>query len=240
MVARSKMRLFVLGATGGTGRSLVEQALWRGHSVTAFVRSPGKLAGPRQGLTVLKGDPRDADQLRAVLSGHDAVVSALGPPGPGRTSILRDCARSTVAAMQETQVRRLLVVSAAVLFPDAGLLATVLRHTFLRSVAKDSLEMERIVVASGLDWTIVRPPRLTHGPLTTHYSLADGHLPQGRLVVSRADVAHFLLAELEQNGHRGQIVGMASVPARAARLPRLSRGPAAPTSKAKYEETHAP
>ncbi len=210
MVAPSQksLRLFVLGATGGTGRELVQQALERRHVVTAFVRSPQKLA-PREGLSVVPGDPRDVEQLRVAMAGHDAVLSALGPPGPARSTILRDCARSTVAAMEATQVRRLLIVSAAVLFEDAGVLATILRHTFLRNVAEDSLAMEQAVVASGLDWVIARPPRLTNGALTRRYVLADGHAPRGRLVVSRADVAHFLLEELERGEHRRQIVGMA-------------------------------
>src|SRR5438477_68978 len=85
---RTSMRLFILGATGGTGRALIDQALERGHRVTAFVRSPQKLGGPREGVTVLQGDPRSVDELRAALPEHDAVLSALGPPGPGPTTIV--------------------------------------------------------------------------------------------------------------------------------------------------------
>src|SRR5438067_729863 len=61
---RTSMRLFILGATGGTGRALIDQALERGHRVTAFVRSPQKLGGPREGVTVLQGDPRSVEELR--------------------------------------------------------------------------------------------------------------------------------------------------------------------------------
>jgi putative NADH-flavin reductase len=101
------MRLFILGATGGIGRALIRQAIERGHTATAFVRSPEKLGAPPRGLTVRKGDPRSLGELRAALPGHDAVLSALGPPGPGPTTIHRDCARSTVAAMQAAGVRSL-------------------------------------------------------------------------------------------------------------------------------------
>jgi uncharacterized protein YbjT (DUF2867 family) len=103
-------------------------------------------------------------------------------------------------------------VGVAVLFNDAGWLAAVMRKTFLRNVARDSAEMERIVKASDVDWTIVRPPRLTNGPLTRTYGVADGRLPLGAgriATVSRADVAHFLLDEIEQPGHVRQVVGMA-------------------------------
>ncbi len=210
------LKLFVLGATGGTGRALVEQARERGHLVTAFVRSPQKLGPPAEGVTVLRGDPRDADGLRAALPGHDAVVSALGPPGPGPTTIVGDSARSTVVAMQAAGVRRLLVVGVAVLFEHEGLLLTVARRTILRNVAKDHAEMERIVSQSGLDWTIARPPRMTNGARTQAWGAADGRMPPGaRLSISRADVADFLLEELERPAHVLQIVGLASLRATA-------------------------
>jgi putative NADH-flavin reductase len=208
----SKSSLFVLGATGGTGRALVEQALGRGHRVTAFVRSPEKLGPPRDGLIVLRGDPRSSDELRAVLPGHEAVLSALGPPGIGPSTLVSDSARSTVAAMQATGVRRLLVVGVAVLFEHDGVLSAIARRTFLRSVAKDHAAMERILDASGLDWTVARPPRLTDGPLTRAYGFADGRMPPGaRLTISRADVADFLLGEVDHPEHLRQIVGLASL-----------------------------
>jgi putative NADH-flavin reductase len=203
------MRLFILGATGGTGRQLIDQALARGHQVTAFVRSPEKLTAPREGLSVQQGDPRDAAAVAAALPGHDAVLSALGPPGPRRSTILSDSARSTVSAMQSTGIRRLLIVSAAILFADMGVLAALLRRTLLRNVVMGSGEMERIVTASDLDWTIVRPPRLTNGPLTGRYQVADGRFPPGRRTLSRADLAHFLLDELDQRTHVRRIVGQA-------------------------------
>ena len=143
------MRLLILGATGGTGRALLDQASRRGHEVTALVRSPQKLAMAPKSVTVLRGDPLSVAELRAALPGHDAVLTALGPPGFGRTTIF-------------------------------------------------------------LDWTIARPPRLTNGPLTRRYRVADGHQPGGMPFVSRADVADFLLNELEQKRHVHQIVGMAA------------------------------
>ena len=148
------MRLFILGASGGTGRQLIDQALALGHQVTAFVRSPEKLGARPEGLSVRQGNPRDAAALTTALAGHDAVLSALGPPGPRRSTILGESARSTVSAMQSVGMRRLLVVSAAILFEDLGLLAALLRRTLLRNVVIGSGEMERIVTASDLDWTI--------------------------------------------------------------------------------------
>ena len=213
------MRLFVLGATGGIGRALIDQAIERGHTVAAFVRSPEKLGAPQAGLMVVKGDPRSAAELRAALPGHDAVLSALGPPGSGRTTVNSDCARSTVEAMQAAGVRRLLIVSVAVLFEDQGPLFWLFRKTLLRNITRDSAEMERVVTASGLDWTIVRPPSLTTGPLTGRYTIEDGRMPRGGHSVSRANVAQFLLNELEHGAHVRRMVGMASAKSAAATQP---------------------
>lgn len=203
------MRLFILGATGLTGRLLVTQALGQGHRVTAFVRAPEKLAPAPAGLSVRRGDPRDSAGLSAALGGHDAVLSALGPPGPARSTLLRDSARSIVEAMQATSVRRLLVISAAVLFEDAGAFVTLMRRTLLRNVAEDNAAMERAIVASDLDWTIARPPRLTNGRITGSYRVTEDRLPRRGFLVSRADVAHFLLGALERDAYRRTIVGLA-------------------------------
>jgi putative NADH-flavin reductase len=209
---RSSLRLLVLGATGGIGRQLVDQALERNHEVTAFVRSPQKLGARREELTVIPGDVRNADAMGRALRGHDAVLSALGPPGPTRNTITSDSARATIRAMQSADIDRLLVVGVAALFPDIGMFGHLLRNTLLRNIADDSAEMERIVKASGLDWTIVRPPRLTNGPRREHYGVDDDRLPNGagrNATISRADVAHFMLDEVEQPAHMRRVVGIA-------------------------------
>jgi putative NADH-flavin reductase len=161
-------------------------------------------------VEVRQGDPRSVSELSAALAGHDAVLSALGPRGLGPTTILREAARSTVSAMQATQIRRLLIVSAAMLFEDAGIVAALLRNTLLRNGAEDSTEMEQVVRASGLDWTIARPPRLTNGRLSGHYLVERDRLPTGGRSMSRADVAHFMLDELEAGTHVRELVGMAA------------------------------
>ena len=99
--------------------------------------------------------------------------------------------------------------SRGALFQDAGILAALLRRTVLRNVAEDAAEMERVVMASELDWTIVRPPRLTNGQLTGDYRAKDGYVPHGRFSLSRHDAAHFLLGEVERGEHVRRIVGIA-------------------------------
>src|SRR5881227_3735221 len=112
------MNLFVLGATGHTGTHIVDIALSRSHKVTAFVRSPQKITRRDQRLRVVGGNPLNVDQLAKEIAGHDAVLSALGvrPPQAFRPhSVVQECAASTVGAMTRAGVKRLVLVSAAVL-----------------------------------------------------------------------------------------------------------------------------
>jgi putative NADH-flavin reductase len=144
--------------------------------------------------------------------------------GADKTTIHRDAARATVTAMEAARVRRLLIVSAAILFDGQGFFFRLLRNTLLRNIAEDTGGMEQIVMSSGLEWTIARPPRLTNGRLTGRYAVEDERLPRGGPMVSRADVAHFLLEELERNAHVRRMVGMASAKGARALVPGVEPG----------------
>ncbi len=202
------MQLFILGATGGTGRQLTREALERGHVVTAFVRSPEKMRTQHDNLRILKGDVKDADQLERALCDKDAVLSALGASEPRSDRILETAAHSTVDAMRRTNVRRLVVVSMALLFPDVGPLGPVLRF-FLRRHLRDSAAMEKVVEGSELDWTIVRPPRLTNGPPKERTQTTERHAPPG-FSISRADLAHAILDIVEQAAYVGKVIGVSA------------------------------
>jgi putative NADH-flavin reductase len=200
------MNLFVLGATGGIGRLVLEQALARGHRVTAFVRSPQKIALQNERLQILKGDPLNAEDLAARLPGHDVVISSLG--SSQRTTLLQDSVRSIVCAMKRASVRRILVVSVGFLFSETGLPGALLRNLILKNTGKDAAAMESILMREPLQWTVVRPPRLTNAKASGKYRVMDGHMPKRGFTISRADVADFLLNEVEGPAHLHQIVGV--------------------------------
>lgn len=205
------MRLFILGANGKTGTQLVDLALARGHEVTAFVRSPAKITRRHPRLQVRRGDPRSADELASALPGHDAVLSALGVRPPGafrRHTLVQECAASTVAAMTRTGVKRLVLVSAAVLFPEKGLRFAFFRW-LLTHISRDLATAEEIVRATPLDWTIVRPPRLIQRPEEAYRSQRDA-LPAGGFTMSFRAVAAFMLDAAEQDAHSHEIVGVAA------------------------------
>jgi putative NADH-flavin reductase len=200
------MKLTIFGATGRIGTRLVEQALDQGHEVVAVVRDPARLAVPAQDrLRVVTADVADPDAVLPAVTGADAVLSALGPRGTGPTTIQHDGARSALKAMRTAGVRRYLMVSAAglVVEPEDGpvtrlvlkpLLGRVLRNSFA-----DLRRAEEEVRAADVDWTIVRPPRLTDKDFTGRYRIAYGCGLRGARTISRADVAACMLRLIDDD-----------------------------------------
>jgi uncharacterized protein YbjT (DUF2867 family) len=200
------MQLCAFGATGGTGRALVAVALDHGWTVRAFVRTQAGASLPLPpGLDVVHGNPeREEDVLRAVR-GSDAVCCAFGPrPGDPRPF----CAaftRRIVDAMRACGARRLVVVTGAMigeLPPNVGpalrALAALARRR-MPEVMADRAAQEAVVMGSGLDWTLVKPPRLTDGPATEGVH-ADPALPVGLMSrLGRQDLAHFLFRSATQH-----------------------------------------
>ena len=200
------MKLFVIGATGRTGREVVQEALTRGHHVTAFVRSPEGVGAKSEQLTIVKGDATDEEQLFSAMQNHDAVISTLGPRKvfkPG--SLLHDSALATARAMKRAGIKRLVVLSAAAHFPG---IPNRIASFIMRNHMRDSLAMEGIVQSNGLDWTIARPPRLTQGDSTTYRSREDAAPGMG-FRLDRKAVAAFMLDAIEQTKHLHKIVGIA-------------------------------
>ncbi len=196
-------RVVVLGANGRTGRSVVEEARRAGHNVTAAVRSPENVdpaTDPRPGtLTVVRADVRDPDDVRAAVAGHDVVVSTVGPPGVRPSRLYSDTAQALVSAMTVTGVRRLIAMSSAGVRhddPDFALWYRVVAGTLLRELYSDMRRMESLVAGSDLDWTFVRPTRITDDAPTGGYRVEDGATPPRGKTITRIDLARFIVDEL--------------------------------------------
>jgi len=208
------MRLVVLGATGGTGTEIIRRAVEGGHSVTAFVRSPERLKKLEHRISIVQGDLLDDGALTAVLGGHDAVLSGFGPRVPvskADAHLLEQFAVALTGAMRRSGTRRVLIVSVAFLFknsifPPAYLLGRLL----FPGIVADAAVMESVIRASGLDWTIVRPPELTDKPYTGKYRVREGHLPTFGLFISRADVADFMLKTTGNPAAIGKLYGISN------------------------------
>lgn len=194
------MRVLILGATGKTGVPLVQQALAGGHTVTAFVRNPASLTVQHPNLHVVQGDIQDAAAVAAAVAGQDAVLSALGPVKGSPENLMVTAARNVVAAMQQHNVRRLIwLTGAGVIDPKdppsfAARVIVPLMKLIAGAVLRDSEAGVRLIQASGLEWTVVRGPRLGTDPKQGGYR--HGYITTTFKPLSREDLAEFMLAQL--------------------------------------------
>ncbi|WP_282689361.1 MULTISPECIES: NAD(P)H-binding protein [unclassified Streptomyces] len=210
------MRITVFGASGGVGQEIVGQALAAGHEVTAVVRDPDRLPGPLEGAGphgVVRLD--DEAAVRAAVAGRDAVLSGLGSRGRKANGVAERLTGRIVSAMEAEGARRLLVVSAVPVGPepaDDPLVDRLMRRAIgavLAELYADLARMEAVLADSATDWTAVRPPRLTNGPRTGVYRKVVGGTPRSSRTVSRADVAHAMLALIDDPAAVQQGVGIA-------------------------------
>jgi putative NADH-flavin reductase len=204
------MKLTIIAATGGVGHLILEQAAAAGHDITAVARHPERLGDEVHAVEVDFANP-DAEALRGAVQGADAVLSSLGPARAADAGIAWRGTQAIVAAMQSAGVRRIIAISAAPVAttpspgrphppkhdPGEGFftrqVAMPIIKTLLRTVYLDLALMEDILRASDLDWTTVRPPRLTNKAHTGVYRTAYGQNLKRGLTISRADVADAML-----------------------------------------------
>lgn len=219
------MKLTIFGATGPTGRRLLERAIASGHEVRAFYRSPKKAQARHERLEWVRGDVQDADSVESAVEGSEAVISVLGgepsnplhptrpgdPDGPGSNG-----ARNIVAAMEAHNIKRLVCQTAWGIGQSkenadlaGSFFLKVLVPPLLRDDYADKGREEDILRGSELDWVIVRPMILTNGHWTGNYRVGEELQPGRRPYISRADVADFLARQLTDNDfvHKAPAIG---------------------------------
>ncbi|NVI91835.1 NAD(P)-dependent oxidoreductase [Actinomadura sp. BRA 177] len=212
------MRLTIFGATGGTGVRTVRRALDAGHDVTAVVRDPAGLPSDlRACADVVRADVMDPAAIEEAVKGRDAVLSALGTrEGRAPTSVCADGTRSITTAMTAAGADRFILVSASGLHAGPGddpftrfvvkplILQPLLKHAFT-----DMRAAEALTRASGLRWTIVRPPRLTNGPGNGRYRKAADRNVLGGMSMARNDLATALLDLAGDSSSIHQVISVA-------------------------------
>ncbi len=212
------MHLTVFGATGGIGGHVVRQALTAGHRVTAVIRQGSRLDLTHPSLEIVAVPGlADPGPLHATLRDTDAAISGVGPRSRKDTTVASTATRGILRALQDCGVRRFAAVTAAPVGPDpAGesltnrLVLLPLIRALLRPIYADLAVAEAEIAASDTDWTIVRPPRLTDKPLSGRYRVRVGaNVPRAR-TISRADVAHAMLAALTDPATIRQPLGVAN------------------------------
>jgi putative NADH-flavin reductase len=203
-VQKAALRVFVLGATGKTGRTLVAQGLARGHQITTFGRSA--FGGTAKSLRNVVGNPMRANELAAELPDHDVVLSVLGTRGLGSTSVLADSARATIEAMGCVGPGRLVILSSVLLDSNIGWGPRLIGSTILRHHVRDQRAMETQVTASSLDWTVIRATRFSHSGFSGRYVVSAESGRAGHAPISCEDVACLMLDTAERGDCVKQVV----------------------------------
>lgn len=201
-------RVLCLGATGPTGREVVELALERGYAVRALSRHADALALAHPRIELVSADARDPAAMRSAVAGCTAVLSALGTRSPlalvTGTDLMARAIASLVPAMEDGGVTRLVLLSALGVGKTARLApwpSRVAFRTVFRRIAADKATAEDALEASALDWTVIHPPALTDARRTGRYRTGRELAPRGLPRIGRADVATFMLDELEERAH---------------------------------------
>jgi putative NADH-flavin reductase len=198
------MKVLVFGASGGTGRELLKQALDKDMEVTAFVRDATKVEDIRHpNFAVESGNVLNVKDVNRAVAGHDAVLYTVGA-GPKRTTIREQGTRIVIEAMQAAHVKRLVCLSSFGVGDSRTDLSFFTRYIvvgiFLRHAFEDHERQEAVVKTCALDWTLVRPPHLKDGARTGTYqhglTLAYGNIEGW---ISRGDLADFMLKQLEDD-----------------------------------------
>ncbi len=209
------MNILIIGATGGTGRELVAQALAQGHSVTAFARNPAKIRLTHERLVVTRGDVLDYATVEQAVKGKDAVLCALGHKRwfvPMK--ILSEGTRNILRAMEEYSVRRFVCETSLGVGDSAGRLGLYYTLFVIPVIVffyfRDKGRQEQLIRKSNLDWTIVRPGQLTNGKRRGTYRHGEkigGYITTVR--ISRADVADFMLKQITDETYIRKSPGVA-------------------------------
>lgn len=202
------MKVLILGASGKTGRHVVEQALRKGHEVTALVRSPEKLDITHPKLRVIVGNAKEPKDLAKAFRGQEAVISTLGNsrknPDP---NLIRESSRIIVAAAKQARGSRVIMMSSFIVGGRLGPLTKGLVRLLMRKYTTDVRAGEELLRSSGLTWTIVYATVLTDAPKTGNvHIVSHEHTLSMRQKVSRADVAEFILRVLEEDQYPKQSV----------------------------------
>lgn len=197
-------KIIVFGATGGTGKQVVEQALQDGLQVVAVVRKPETLNIRHPNLKIVKGDVLQPNTFENEMKHIDAVISCLGIPKVQPTSLYSDSMQNIINAMQNTNTNRVLCISSGAIDipPKSSFIMTFLLKNVLQRIYKpvyaDMRLMENKLIHSNLNYTVVRAPKLTDGKKTGKYRVVTQQPLRKIPTISRSDLADYMLKNVNE------------------------------------------
>jgi putative NADH-flavin reductase len=196
------MKIIIFGATGGTGKLVTKQALQAGHHITVIVRNTDAVENEHPNLEIVKGDVFKIETFEKTIKGKDIIISCLGIQKREPTTVYSDGVSNIIKAMQMHNVQRIICLSAgAVIVPPKG---SVMSKFFIKNILQkifkylyaDMLVMEKILKATSLQYTIVRPPWLRDTKHTGVYRIAINEHLENPTKISRADLADYIVTHV--------------------------------------------
>lgn len=205
------LNILIFGGTSGIGLETTKLALSRGHMVTSITRHPERMSVEHSNLTNLKGDITKRDTFNSLIDGKDAVVSTIGlGPSRKKVTVYSEGMKNVLAAMNQFNAKRVLTISGIGAGDSKGhggfFYDQILNPFLLKQDYADKERQESILRSSDSNWTIVRPGFLTDASSIKNYRVIqnmDGIISGD---ITRADVAHYLVAAIEQNNNVGETV----------------------------------
>ena len=195
-------KVIVFGATGGTGKQVVDQLLKAGSHVTVVVRNPDAFELRYNNLKIIKGDVFQPQTFENAIKGKDAVVSCLGISKAVPTTVYSQGVFNITTAMVKAGVNRILCISssAVIIPPTSSLVMKFLLKNIIQRLHKpihtDMLRMEKVINDTDLNWTIIRAPMLTNGKRTGKYRITANQPFSNIPTISRADLADYIVTHL--------------------------------------------
>jgi putative NADH-flavin reductase len=201
------MKIALFGATGKTGRLVLDRLLSRGHVITVLVRTPARIDIQHPNLHIQKGDALVAEDVTNCVRGQDAVVSTLGSRSLKPDPICSVAASTITSAMTQVGVKRFVSLSGVALGEKPGFVMTIIRQLLLKNIYADALEADGIIQRTDHDWTIVRPYRMTEGPATQKYQISTEPFPSPIFIrlTSRPDVVDFITRVTQEGTYPRQV-----------------------------------
>ena len=211
------MKIAIFGASGATGKNVVEQALAQGNEVNAFVRNPEKMDIQNDKLTVIQGDVTNAQDVENAVAAATGVLVTLGAsPDMQADIVMEEGARNIINAMKKHGVKRIIVQSSYAMSGSEEGVAFMKEMgmgdeqiAMVRPVLDDKAKQEDAIRDSGLEYTIVRPLMLNDEPKKGEYRVGENLVIKVGDAISRADVADFMLKDLTENKFIGKTVTLA-------------------------------
>jgi uncharacterized protein YbjT (DUF2867 family) len=203
------MRVVVLAANGQLGEPVAKKLAADGHQVRGFVRHLPEQSASDLQIEYFQGDALNEESVMAAVAGQDAAVNAIGGGTLRKNTVETDTTRVVLKVLREAGIKRYIAMSSGMVAPVSFVFDRIIKPLVFRNLYRQHIEREALVRGTELDWTIVRPARLTN-KAARGYIESVAERPRGPISIGRNDVADFISKVIAQQLYYRQAVFLVS------------------------------